>query len=129
MEQPQCLIDTNSVIDYLGKKLPATGMDFMNKVIDAVPNVSVVTKIELLGFNTPTEHYRLLADFINDATVFGLTDNIVEASIDIRKNHKIKVPDAIIAATALVYDLVLITRNLSDFKEIKGLQALDPHSL
>jgi hypothetical protein len=45
MEQPQYLIDTNTVIDYLGNKLPASGMDFMNTVIDAVPNVSVVTKI------------------------------------------------------------------------------------
>ncbi len=53
MEQPQCLIDTNAVIDYLGSRLPASGMDFMNKVIDAVPNVSVVTKIEVLGFNAP----------------------------------------------------------------------------
>ena len=38
MEQPQCLIDTNAVIDYLGKKIPAFGMAFMNNIIDAVPN-------------------------------------------------------------------------------------------
>lgn len=43
MEQSQYLINTNAVIDYLGSKLPATGMDFMNGVIDAVPNISVVT--------------------------------------------------------------------------------------
>ncbi|MEK6615315.1 MAG: hypothetical protein AABZ32_04270 [Bacteroidota bacterium] len=47
MEQPQYLIDSNAVIDYLGKKLPASGMDFMNVVVDAVPNVSVITKIGL----------------------------------------------------------------------------------
>lgn len=44
MEQPQYLIDTNVVIEYLVSKLPASGMDFMNTVIDAVPNVSVVAK-------------------------------------------------------------------------------------
>jgi len=129
MEQPQYLIDTNAVIDYLGRKLPAAGMDFMNGVMDAVPNVSVVSKIEVLGFNAPDEHYRLLFGFMNDATVFDLTDNIVEASIEIRKNHKTKLPDAIIAATSLVYDLVLISRNTSDFKNIQGLQVIDPHSL
>jgi predicted nucleic acid-binding protein len=53
----------------------------------------------------------------------------VEASIDIRKKHKTKLPDAIIAATALVYDLVIISRNISDFKNIDGLQVIDPHSL
>jgi predicted nucleic acid-binding protein len=128
MEQPQYLIDTNAVIDYLGNKLPASGMDFMNTVIDAVPNVSVVTKIEVLGFNAPEQHYKTLSDFINDATVLDLTNNVVEASIDIRKKHKTKLPDAIIAATALVYDLVVISRNISDFKNIDGLQVIDPHS-
>jgi predicted nucleic acid-binding protein len=129
MEQPQYLIDTNAVIDYLGNKLPASGMDFMNTVIDAVPNISVVTKIEVLGFNAPEQHYQLLTNFINDATVLDLSNNVVEASIDIRKKHKTKLPDAIIAATALVYDLVLISRNTSDFKNIDGLQVIDPHSL
>lgn len=128
MEQQQYLIDTNAVIDYLGNKLPASGMDFMNTVIDAVPNVSVVTKIEVLGFNAPDPHYQLLTNFINDATVLDLTNNVVEASIDIRKKHKTKLPDAIIAATALVYDLVLISRNISDFKNIDGLQVIDPYS-
>lgn len=60
MEQPQYLIDTNAVIDYLGNKLPVSGMDFMNTVIDAVPNVSVVTKIEVLGFNAPEPHSNCL---------------------------------------------------------------------
>jgi predicted nucleic acid-binding protein len=129
MEQPQYLIDTNAVIDYLGNKLPASGMDFMNTVIDAVPNVSVVTQIEVLGFNAPEQHYKILSDFINDSTVLDLTNNVVEASIEIRKKHKTKLPDAIIAATALVYDLVLISRNTSDFKNIDGLKVIDTHSL
>lgn len=129
MEQPQYLIDTNAVIDYLGNKLPFSGMDFMNKVIDEVPNVSVVTKIEVLGFNTLEEHYRLLINFINDATVLDLTNNVVEESIEIRKKHKTKLPDCIIASTALVYDLILISRNISDFKNIDGLQVIDPHSI
>jgi hypothetical protein len=129
MEQPRYLIDTNAVIDYLGSRLPASGMDFMDTVVDAVPNVSVITKIEVLGFNAPGEHYQLLTNFINDASVLDLTDNVVEASIDIRKKQKTKLPDAIIAATALVYDLVVITRNISDFKNINGLQVIDPHSL
>jgi hypothetical protein len=53
MEQEQFIIDTNSVIDYLGNKLPKTGMNFMNGVIDEVPLISVITKIEVLGFSAP----------------------------------------------------------------------------
>ncbi len=63
---------------------------------------------------------------MNDAKVFDLTNNIVDASIEIRKNNKTKLPDAIIAATALVNDLCLITRNISDFKNIDGLELLNP---
>jgi len=129
MEQPQYLMDTNVVIDYLGNKLPASSMDFMNDVIDAVPHISVITKIEVLGFNAPEQHYTILSDFINDAIVFDLSDNLVEASIVIRKKYKTKLPDAIIAATALVYDLIVISRNISDFKNIDGLKVIDPHSL
>ena len=129
MEQPRYLIDTNTVIDYRGKKLPFNAMDFMNSIIDEVPKVSVVTKIEVLGFNAPDEHYQLLTNFMNDATVLDLTGNIVDESIDIRKKYKTKLPDAIIAATALVYRLVLISRNINDFKNIQGLQVIDPHSL
>lgn len=129
MEQPQYLIDTNAVIDYLGNKLPASGMGFMNTIIDAIPNVSVISKIEVLGFNAPEEHYKILSDFIDDAIVLDLTDSVVEVSIEIRKRHKTKLPDAIIAATALVYGLVLISRNVSDFKSIDGLQVIDPHLL
>ena len=129
MGQSQYLIDTNAIIDYLGNKLPLSGLNFMNGVIDALPNVSVISKIELLSFNAPEEHYITLSNFVNDTAVFDLTSNIVEACIAIRKKHKTKLPDAIIAATALVYDFVLISRNTSDFKHIENLQVIDPHNL
>ena len=104
MEQSQYLIDTNAVIDYLSQKLPLTGMEFMNQIIDKVPNISVISKIEVLGFNAPEQHYQLLANFMHDATILDLTNSVVDVSIDIRKKYKTKLPDAIIAATALVYD-------------------------
>jgi predicted nucleic acid-binding protein len=67
--------------------------------------------------------------FINGSTILELNNDIVEKTIAIRKSKKIKLPDAIIAATALVYDLVVVSRNTSDFKNIQGLQVIDPHSL
>ena len=129
MEQPQYLIDTNAVIDYPGKKLPSKDMDFMNTIIDALPNVSVVTKIELLGFNASEGHYQLLTNFMNDVNVLDLTNNIVDLCINIRRKNKTKLPDANIAATALVNDLVLVSRNISDFKSVQGLRVIDPHNL
>lgn len=128
MEQPQHITDSNAVIDYLSKKLPGSGMDFMNTIIDDLPTISVITKIEVLGFNTAETHYKLLSNFIKDVTVLDLTSNVVDESIEIRKKHKIKLPDAIIAATAIAYNLTLISRNVDDFKNITGLRILNPHT-
>jgi toxin FitB len=53
---------------------------------------------------------------------------IIDRAILVRKAKRIKVPDAIIAATALEKECSLITRNVEDFKGIAGLVVIDPHS-
>ena len=125
----QYLIDSNTVIDYLSGKMPEKGMSFMNQVINDIPNISVITKIEVLGYKTSTEAYQLLSDFVGDSIVLGLSDDIVEQTIEIRKEFKTKTPDAIIAATALVNQLTLISRNVKDFDKIKGLKFSDHYDL
>jgi len=129
MEQSNYLIDTNIVIDFLGRKLSTNGMVFMNTIIDAIPNVSIITKIEVLGFNTTANQYRILTDFMDDASVYELTDEVANVCITLRKKYKTKLPDAIIAATALVSGFSLLTRNISDFKNIKDLKVVNPYSL
>lgn len=49
--------------------------------------------------------------------------------ITLRKTKRIDLPDAIIAATALSQNLIIISRNVKDFTGIDGLQVLDPYSL
>lgn len=123
------LIDTNAVIDYLGNRLPPSGMAFMNQVIDNVPAISIITKIELLSFNAAAEHYQILLDFVNESQVFDLSEEIVTSCIDIRKAFKTKLPDAIIAATAIENKLELITRNGADFKNIQTVLVINPYEL
>ncbi len=126
---PQYLIDSNAVIDYLSGVFPAKGMDFLSTVVNDLPRVSVISKIEVLGYSAPSSAHQLLVHFMNDVEVIQLSDAIVSQTIELRKAYKIKLPDAIIAATALVNDLTLISRNLSDFKKVDGLTIIDPHSL
>ena len=128
MEQ-QYLIDTNAVIDYLGRNLPESGMTFMNKIMDDSPQISVITKIEVLGFKTVDKYYSLLVDFMNDANVLDLSNPIVDLCIEIRKNNRTKLPDVIIAATAIVNGFTLISRNVSDFKSISQLKTVNPYQL
>jgi predicted nucleic acid-binding protein len=54
--------------------------------------------------------------------------NIEEKTIDIRKEINIKIPDAIIAATAITYDCTLVTRNVDDFKNLSNLKIFNPYN-
>lgn len=120
-------MDSNAAIDYLRGSLPVSGMTFMDGVINDIPKVSIVTQIEVLGFNTTPQAYKILTDFFEDALVLPLSDEVAQKTIELRKNHKIKLPDAIIAATALAYNLTLITRNIRDFQQITDLICMDAH--
>jgi predicted nucleic acid-binding protein len=120
------LVDTNAVIDYLNNKIHTAGIAFMNDIIDTIPNISVITKIELLRFNSPAEAYQIIKEFTEAAVIYDLVDPVVDSTIEICKAHKIKLPDAIIAATAIVNGFVLVSRNIADFKNIEGLQVVNP---
>src|SRR5665213_2796595 len=69
---------------------------------------------------------QILVDFIDACIVFNLDDDVIDKTIALRKLHRIKLPDAISAATTLVNGLDLISRNSSDFKNITGLKVIDP---
>jgi predicted nucleic acid-binding protein len=121
------LIDTNTLSDYFSEKLPENGLDFIDAIVNDNPQISVMTRIESLSFLSPQiEIYR---SFVGYATVFDLTEDIIVRTIALRRSRRIKIPDAIIAATALEYDLTLITHNTSDFQGIPNLRLLDAHSL
>lgn len=88
---------------------------------------SVITQIELLGFRFPSNVEQVATElFVNDALILALDERVVASAILIRRQHKIKLPDAIIAATASAHNLTLVTRNTSDFASIEGLSVVDP---
>lgn len=123
------LIDSNAAIDYLSAKLPNSGMELMDSVVDDVCVISVITQIEVLGFDAPPDDEVVTKNFVASCFVIDLDENIVEKTIEIRKYHKVKTPDAIIAASALYFDLTLVTRNTADLKKIYGLRILNPHDV
>ncbi|MDN3579370.1 type II toxin-antitoxin system VapC family toxin [Mucilaginibacter flavus] len=120
------LIDSNAIIDYLSGVIPAEGMIWLGNIINESPIISVMTKIEVLGFKNPTDTEVLLNDFIDACIIVPLSEETIDQTIQIRKKHKIKTPDAIIAASAKVLALTLISRNITDFKKINGLKVIDP---
>jgi predicted nucleic acid-binding protein len=121
------LIDTNIAIYFLDGHLPPSSLPFLSAVFNQERNMSVITKIELLGWNFPNPNKSDISyAFVDQSNVLPLSENIVNKTIEIRQRYKIKLPDAVIAATAIVHDFTLISRNDKDFSNIKELQYFNP---
>jgi predicted nucleic acid-binding protein len=123
------LLDTNVIIGYLAGSIPGTGMAAVSGIIDAAPHISVISQIELLRFTDTPENEQILADFVNASVIHPLNDSVVHRTIVLCKQSKIKLPDAVIAATAIIENCILVTRNADDFKNIPGLEFLNPWEL
>lgn len=117
------LIDSNILIEFVGKLLPETANVLLSTIIDTDFNISFINKIEVLGHYSADEAW---INFINQASVIVADDDIIEQTILIRKTHKIKLPDALVAATAVINNLTLLTRNIQDFKGIGNLEIENP---
>ncbi len=124
------LIDTNVISHLFAERLPETGKEFVKNVINADFIISVAVEIEVLTYHEIPEKMTLIEAFINLATILPLDKDVTRKAIELRRiQRKLKLADAIIAATAIVYQLTLITNNTKDFKDLKKLTIIDPHSL
>jgi len=124
------LLDSNTVIDYVADLYPEKATQWLSQHIDEEINVSIITKIEVLSFNPDKDaNYPVFLDFFAASKVFDLTEDVVNQTIQIRQKQKIKLPDAVIASTALVKGLILVSRNTKDFKNIPGLDVINPYDI
>ncbi|VXD13959.1 type II toxin-antitoxin system VapC family toxin [Planktothrix paucivesiculata] len=121
------LYDTNIFIDYFadeGAVIEWFSEDFLtnNQVI-----ISTIIKMELLSYSgLSVKEDQAIRECLEQFDNIFVTPKIEEVTIQIRKQHKIKLPDAIIAGTALVEGAVLVTRNIDDFQGISSLNIVDP---
>lgn len=110
------LIDTNVVIYYFNGLIHD---DAFHDLLAGSFNVSIITKIEFLSwgrFSSDERLYGKAKAFVGNANVIGLSEPVAEKAIELRQQYKTKTPDAIIAATALVHGLSIVTNNVDDFK-------------
>lgn len=123
------LVDSNTLIDYLGRLLPDKGKQLVAGIIDRDElRISVITHIELLGFQAADDYLQKCQSLVAVAEVVPLVDPvIIDRAILVRRETKIKLPDAVIAATALIRNLTVVSRNEKDFGRVKGLKYVNPH--
>ncbi len=120
------LFDSNILIYHLNGKLNQRGTDLLAEGLSGAGAYSIISKIELLGFNQSESNDRQARLFLSSLQELELMSVIAEQTIQIRKTRKLKLPDAAIAATAIVSNLVIVTRNTSDFNQITGLNYINP---
>ena len=106
------LVDTDALVDHLRG---ARRFEPAERV-----RVSVVTRAELFAGHATDEArvIRLLEPFVEHA----IGARIAEQAGRIRRTHGLRLPDALIAATALTFDLALMTRNRRAFEAVIGLR-------
>lgn len=123
------LIDTNIIIYYFNDNIPESANSKVTEIFKNHFNISVISKMEFLGFRKHTESsFSAAQNFLDHADIINLDDNIINLVIEIRRKNKVRLPDSIIAATALNKEQVLVTRNVKDFEGIPKLEVYNPFS-
>lgn len=109
------LADTNALIYLLN------GNSCMSPFLQSKLAFSVISEMELLSFSgITTEEENNIKSLLLDCKEISLTDEIKEKTIEIRKKYKTKLPDAIVAASAIINNLPLITAD-KGFNQIEEL--------
>lgn len=122
-----CVLDSNIIIYHLQDSLQDKEEDFLLEALSADAYISVISRIEVLGWSGHNDQsLRKARQFLDNLTEIPLTDEIVSSCIRLRQKLAIKLPDAIIAATALQLAMPLMTRNMADFERVPELALFNP---
>jgi len=115
------LIDSNILI-YSLRETYLRNLFFQNSTF-----ISEITRVEVLGYSKLNlEEELYFNDVFNLISIIIPSQTIFNTAISLRKTYNLKLGDSIIAATALVNDLTVYTRNLRDFEKISKLVCINP---
>lgn len=116
MNGGKVFIDTNVCIDLLNEDEILT--EFLQ---DQLIYISVITEMELYVYYDNEDEAKVLDAFINSVTVLEIDHYIKLKTIEVRRNTKLKMPDSIIAASALVNNLSFLSADKA-FRKVDGLR-------
>lgn len=116
-------LDTNAIIYYLTgdvRTVPVLRDIFSDR--ETPVYVSALTEAELFSFpQLSEEEARLIEDLLRTISLIPLDSQIARIAGMLRRTYRLKLPDSVIAATALFTGSTLLTRNSKDFKKIPPL--------
>lgn len=114
MQAVRYLLDTNVVIGLLGGQAASVALVKAANCQLAEMAVSQITRLELLGFaGIGADGAQTIESFLSSIKVLPISAEVEAQVIALRQGRKIKLPDAIVAATALAHGLELLTLDVS----------------
>ena len=116
------LIDTNIIIYYLEGEQAVVSFLHTHR---GKLSISPITWMETLSYSFSADEEQIVRAFLQEFRLIEFSSPVMELSVEIRRMKKMKLPDAIIAASAVHHDLTLVTRNIKDFKGT-AVKTLDP---
>ncbi len=119
MSGSKFLLDTNAILYILGGDEALSTLLYNERLY-----ISVITEMELLSYKNITARERQqIKNFLSDFVIVNITDAIKDQTIEVKKNSHLKLPDSIIAATAIALDISFVTSD-KQFKTIRDLNLL-----
>jgi len=120
------LLDSNSIIYSIKPEFA----ELRRLIAEHSPAVSAVSYVEVLGYHQLTESDEQdFKIFFGTAEIIPVGQAVLDQAVKLRRQRKMSLGDSLIAATAVVNDLTLITANTSDFKWIHNMKLLNPLTL
>ena len=104
------LLDTNFILGLLKATPEVLAIVEVRDLLASSCAYSAVTRMELLGYpNITPDEERLIADRLSKFTYLSISSEVENLAITLRRTRKLKLPDALIAATAIHHGLELLT--------------------
>ncbi len=120
------LFDSSAIILYFNDALPDSGVALLRQAIETGAGaISVITRAEVLAWPAHTAQtiQAALAGMSGFAQL-GVDAQIADEAARIRRECNLKLPDAMIAATALLHHMSVVTANARDFERVSQLQVM-----
>jgi predicted nucleic acid-binding protein len=117
------LLDSNAIIYSIKPESDA----LRQLIAEHNPAVSAVSYVEVLGYHQLTASDKKdFLEFFKTARIISVSQPVLEKAVALRQQRKMSLGDSIIAATALLNDLTLVTANVSDFRWIDNIKLKNP---
>lgn len=118
-------LDTNAILYYLKDDSAAVSV-LRGVFAENVPvYVSAVTELELFAYSDlSSQEESLIEELLKTISVIPVDSRLARLAALVRRHYRLKVPDSVIAATAMFTGSKLLTRNTRDFRKIPSLTVL-----